>query len=66
MQVKTLKNVLTYTLKCNNHIIRNLPIYLRITNDGKRVEPAIKRESHPEKCNFSAGRRSGNKEEGRL
>jgi site-specific recombinase XerD len=55
-----------YLKKRNNYVKGNLPIYLRLTIDGKRVELATKRECEPEKWNSSAGRKSGNKEEVKL
>lgn len=52
-----------YLKKRNNYVKGNLPIYLRLTIDGKRIELATKRECDPDKWNSSSGRRSGSKEE---
>src|ERR1700722_8830230 len=40
-----------------------VPIYLRITVDGKRAEHSIQRTIHPDKWNNKGGRAIGNKEE---
>ncbi|MEO6687044.1 MAG: phage integrase SAM-like domain and Arm DNA-binding domain-containing protein [Dyadobacter sp.] len=55
-----------YLKKRNNYVKGNLPIYLRLTIDGKRVELSTKRECEPEKWNSAAGRKSGSKEEAKL
>ncbi|KAA0992036.1 site-specific integrase [Dyadobacter aurulentus] len=55
--------LLFYLKKRSNYLKGKLPIYMRVTVDGKRMEIATKRECEPTKWNSSAGRVSGNKEE---
>lgn len=55
-----------YLKKRNNNDKGKLPIYLRVTVDGKRIELATKRDCEPEKWNTSSGRKAGNKEEVRI
>lgn len=55
--------LLFYLKKRSDYLKGKLPIYMRLTVDGKRVEIATKRECEPAKWNSSAGRISGNKEE---
>lgn len=55
--------LLFYLKKPKNYQKGSLPIYLRLTVDGKRVEISTKRMcADPQKWNTSAGRMNGNKE----
>nr|WP_295921652.1 Arm DNA-binding domain-containing protein [uncultured Dyadobacter sp.] len=56
-------SLLFYLKKRSNYLKGKLPIYMRVTVDGKRIEVATKRECEPIKWNSAAGRVSGNKEE---
>ncbi|WP_255711031.1 Arm DNA-binding domain-containing protein [Dyadobacter chenhuakuii] len=51
--------LLFYLKKRSNYLKGKLPIYMRVTVDGKRMEIATKRECEPAKWNSSAGRVSG-------
>lgn len=55
--------LLFYLKKRSNYIGGRLPIYLRFTIDGQRIEMATKRECEPDKWNASAGRKVGQKED---
>jgi hypothetical protein len=55
-----------YLKKRSNSEQEKLPIYLRLTVDGKRIEVATKRDCEPSKWNSSSGRKNGSKEDVRL
>lgn len=55
--------LLFYLKKRSNYKSGKLPIYLRFTIDGQRIEMATKRECEPDKWNASAGRKVGQKED---
>ncbi|MCF0059874.1 site-specific integrase [Dyadobacter chenwenxiniae] len=55
--------LLFYLKKRSNYVKGKLPIYMRLTVDGKRIEVATKRECEPTKWNSAAGRVAGNREE---
>jgi site-specific recombinase XerD len=60
---KTFK-ILFYLKKPKDYSIgSSLPIYLRLTVDGERVEMFTQRNCDPDKWNSEAGRSKGNKEE---
>lgn len=61
---KTFK-ILFYLKKPKGYTDGNLPIYLRLTIDGERVEMFTQRNCDPSKWNSDAGRATGNKEEAR-
>jgi len=54
--------VLFYLKKPKNYSSGPVPIYLRITVDGKRAEISTGRECEPKRWNSSSGRSSGSKE----
>lgn len=58
--------LLFYLKKRNNYVKGELPIYMRLTVDGQRIEISTKRECEPEKWNSSAGRKNGTKEDAKL
>ncbi len=55
--------ILFYLKKPKGYTEGNLPIYLRLTIDGERVEMFTQRNCDPQKWNAEAGRVNGNKEE---
>ncbi|MBE7173254.1 MAG: hypothetical protein INR73_21960 [Williamsia sp.] len=56
-----------FQLKRNKDYVKgNLPVYMRLTIDGVRVEMSAKRECDPSKWNKHAERVIGNKEEARI
>ncbi|TLV01429.1 site-specific integrase [Dyadobacter luticola] len=55
--------LLFYLKKRNNYAKGELPIYMRLTVDGQRIEISTKRKCEPEKWNSSAGRKNGVKED---
>jgi hypothetical protein len=55
--------LLYYLKKRNNYVKGKLPIYMRLTVEGKRIELTTKRECEPEKWNSASGRKNGTKEE---
>ena len=55
--------LLFYLKRPKNYISGKMPVYLRITANGKRFELAIKRECDPDRWNFETGRMIGSKEE---
>lgn len=55
--------LLFYLKKRDNYLGGKLPIYMRFTIDGQRVEMATKRECEPDKWNSSSGRKIGLKED---
>jgi hypothetical protein len=48
--------LLFYLKKRSNYVKGKLPIYMRLTVDGKRIEVTTKRECEPSKWNSSSGR----------
>jgi site-specific recombinase XerD len=54
---------LFYLKKPKGYASGNVPIYLRITVDGKRAEVSTGRECNPEKWNTDAGRADGTKDD---
>lgn len=61
---KTLK-ILFYLKKRANYVSGNVPIYLRLTIDGRRIEKSVQRECDPSKWDSKAGKASGNNKETR-
>ena len=58
--------LLFYLKKRSNYVKGKLPIYMRLTVDGKRIELTTKRECEPEKWNPMSGRKNGTKEDTRV
>ncbi len=58
--------LLFYLKKRKNYVKGELPIYMRLTVDGQRIEISTKREYEPEKWNSSAGRKNGVREDVKL
>ena len=56
-------SLLFYLKRRSNYVSGKLPIYIRITINGQRVELTAQRECEPEKWNIAAGRKIGTKEE---
>lgn len=56
-------SLLFYLKKAKAYISGTVPIYLRITANGRRAEISTGREWFPEKWNASAGRASGTRED---
>src|SRR5690606_12235389 len=63
LKMKTNFSLLFYLKKRNKDDNGALPIYLRITVDGKRVEITTNRTCEPSRWNSKAGRMSGSKED---
>lgn len=61
--MKTNFSLLFYLKKPKNYAKGIVPIYLRITVDGKRAELCTSRECEPDLWNTSAGHITGTKEE---
>ena len=61
--MKTNFSLLFYLKKPKNHQNGTVPIYLRITVNGKRAETTTNRECKPDQWNSIAGRFKGTKEE---
>ncbi|SEJ68461.1 Site-specific recombinase XerD [Dyadobacter koreensis] len=59
-------SLLFYLKRRSNYVSGNLPIYIRITINGQRVEITAQRECEPEKWNIAAGRKNGTKEDVRI
>src|SRR5476651_2702397 len=59
-------NVLFYLKRPKNYQSGEVPIYLRITVEGKRSEVTTGRSCEPETWNVYAGRVMGNKEDARV
>lgn len=59
-------SLLFYLKRRSNYVSGKLPIYIRITINGQRVELTAQRECEPEKWNIAAGRKNGTKEEVRI
>ena len=55
--------LLFYLKKPKNYESGKVPIYMRVSVDGRRIEITTKRECEPEKWKSSAGRQIGQKEE---
>jgi hypothetical protein len=55
--------LLFYLKRPKNYNSGKMPVYLRVTANGKRFELAIKRECEPEKCSLETGRMRGSKED---
>lgn len=60
--MKTNFSLLFYLKKPKNYQNGNVPIYLRITINGKRAETSTGRECEPTLWNSAAGRFKGTKE----
>ncbi|WP_026629857.1 Arm DNA-binding domain-containing protein [Dyadobacter alkalitolerans] len=54
-----------YLKKRSNYKTGRLPIYIRITVEGERMEISTKRECEPEKWNSQTGRKNGIKDDTR-
>ncbi|WP_316928906.1 Arm DNA-binding domain-containing protein [Mucilaginibacter paludis] len=61
--MKTNFSLLFYLKKPKNHQNGTVPIYLRITVNGRRAETTTSRESKPDQWNSIGGRFKGTKEE---
>jgi hypothetical protein len=61
---KTLK-ILFYLKKRANYVSGNVPIYLRLTIDGHRIEKSIQRECDPSKWDSRSGKVIGTNKEAR-
>lgn len=61
--MKTSFSLLFYLKKPKNYTKGAVPVYLRITVDGKRAELATSRECEPRLWNTKAGHMTGTKEE---
>ncbi|GLU51570.1 transposase [Dyadobacter frigoris] len=59
-------SLLFYLKRRSNYVSGNLPIYIRITINGQRVEITAQRECEPEKWNIASGRKNGTKEDVRI
>lgn len=59
-------SLLFYLKRRSNYVSGNLPIYIRITINGQRVEITAQRECEPEKWNIAAGRKNGTREDVRI
>lgn len=59
-------SLLFYLKRRSNYVSGKLPIYIRITINGQRVELTAQRECEPEKWNIAAGRKVGTKEDVRI
>ncbi|NRF40241.1 site-specific integrase [Pedobacter foliorum] len=64
--MKTNFSVLFYLKKPKNYIKGTIPIYLRVTVDGKRTEISASRECEPKLWNTKAGHMTGTKEEAKI
>lgn len=61
--MKTNCSLLFYLKKPKGYKNGAVPVYMRITIDGKRTESATGRECDPTRWNASAGRMNGTKED---
>jgi hypothetical protein len=59
-------NLLFFLKKPKNYRKGEMPIYVRLTVDGKRIELSAQRGCEPEKWNASSGRKNGTKEDVRV
>ena len=64
--MKTSFSLLFYLKKPKNYIKGAVPVYLRITVDGKRAELATSRDCEPELWNTKAGHMTGTKEDTKI
>jgi hypothetical protein len=55
-----------YLKKRNNYVKGKLPIYIRLTVNGERLEVSTKKDCEPEKWNTQTGRKNGTKEDARI
>ncbi|GGI25850.1 Arm DNA-binding domain-containing protein [Pedobacter mendelii] len=60
--MKTNFSLLFYLKRQKNYVSGNVPIYMRITVEGKRAEIATNRECDPKRWNAKGGRAIGSKE----
>ncbi|MGF7077162.1 site-specific integrase [Mucilaginibacter sp. 3215] len=60
--MKTTFSLLFYLKKPRNYTAGPVPVYMRITIEGRRSEPAISRECEPSQWNSAAGRMKGTRE----
>ncbi len=58
-------SLLFYLKKPKDFTVGNVPIYLRITVEGKRAEVSTQRQCDPERWNSQSGRMAGTKEDAR-
>ena len=56
-------SLIFYLKKRSNYVSGPIPIYVRITVEGQRVELSVQRQCEIEKWNTRAGRMIGNSEE---
>lgn len=63
--MKTNFSLLFYLKKSKNHQKGPVPVYMRITVEGKRAEVAIGRECEPSEWNIGSGRVKGTREKAR-
>lgn len=61
--MKTNFSLLLYLKKQKNYVSGNVPIYMRITVDGKRSEMSTNRDCDPKRWNAKGNRAIGTKEE---
>lgn len=61
--MKTNFSLLFYLKKQKNYVNGNVPIYMRITVEGKRSEISTNRDCDPKRWNAKGGRAIGSKEE---
>jgi site-specific recombinase XerD len=58
-------SLLFYLKRPKDYTVGNVPIYLRITVEGKRAEVSTQRQCDPERWNSQSGRMAGTKEDAR-
>ena len=61
--MKTKFSLLFYIRKPKNYVSGSMPVWVRITVNGKRAETSSDREREPTQWNSSAGRQKGTKED---
>ncbi|MDP4210655.1 MAG: hypothetical protein Q8928_17740 [Bacteroidota bacterium] len=61
--MNTSLSLLFYLKKPQNYVSGAIPVYLRITVNGRRAEVSTCRECHPDNWNAAAGKGKGQKEE---
>lgn len=59
-------NLLFHLKRPKNYSTGKMPVYLRITANGKRFELAVKRQCEPARWSSEVGRMIGGKEEVKL
>lgn len=64
--MKTNFSLLFYLKKPKNYVKGAVPVYLRITIDGKPVEMSASRKCEPELWNTKAGHMIGTKEDAKI